>query len=324
MVGTGRAATLHAEAIRAAPAVELAGFSNRSGADAELARALDAPVMPLDRLIDCTDALVIAVPPVAVPGLVATVGDRVAAILVESPVATRPGSAAALAGPTPVMTGANLVHSPPVRRGLHALAGLDRPHHIDLRAAGPAPTWGKHGTSAFGGGALLDPGSRLFPVLLAAAARPIVWVEAEMNTDPSATEPGIDSGATVRLGLDDARVVTATIVWRTGPVSAELEAADAARVVTIDLLPRPAASTDGAPVAHHEDADPLTALGFVDQIRRLARVAQGTAEPWPGIEVGAGVLTVTAAAAMSAADGRRVRCDEVLPHRSPAEILADQ
>ncbi|MYH42143.1 MAG: hypothetical protein F4131_00375, partial [Acidimicrobiaceae bacterium] len=142
IVGAGRAATLHAEAVRAARGVHLAGVAARSTASpgaAALAGALDCPVMTARELAGACDVAVIATPPAARAEALAELAPsrRLRAVLVESPAATTVDGIAELSaafGGRPVMAAVNLLHAPAVRRMLDAVTAMD-PHHLELRLA---------------------------------------------------------------------------------------------------------------------------------------------------------------------------------------------
>ena len=316
IVGGGPAATLHAEASAAVAGVELVGVGGRPGSAGPLADAFGVDDAPLDVLISRADAIVVAVPPDAVPGVLARVRPPVRVVLVESPVATAVGAAS---GPidVPVMAGANLLHAPTVRRALRSIATMTTPHHLGLHSRGPAPDWGAHATDRFGGGAMMDPGARLLPVLLAAAGAPVEEVAAQVSH-----HRGIDQRAALQLTLADGRRATADIAWADGPAEARLEVADANGAVLRDLLTRPGLEFDGRAVGPPDpDENPVVALGFADQLRRLAAVARGDTEPWIDHRVGVGVLSVVNAAAAAAAADRGVAVGRVDPTRSPAALL---
>ncbi len=267
------AATMHAEAVLKTRAATLVGVGGRAGSGDALAAAAGVPCLDLESLIKASDALVIASPPASVPELVVAIGERVRALLIESPL---PPS---MATPTiPAMTAANLLHSPAVRSGLAEIAKM-KPHHLQLRSAQPRPTWGAHGTDGHGG-PLLDPGARLLPVLLAAASTSAVG--AEQN------EVGSADDRSISINLADGRTIDMRSSWADGPTYAELEAADAGGVVQISFFPFPRLEIDGRAI-EPEEIPPVQSLGFVNQIERLVRVANGDAEPWLAFASGQGI-----------------------------------
>ena len=326
IVGAGRAATLHAEAVRASRGVDLAGVSAlspvspRAGA---LAGALDCPVLTLAELAAASDVAVIATPPASRAEALAELASsrRLRAVLVESPAATTVDGIAklgsALAG-RPVMVSVNLLHAPAVRRMLEAVAAMD-PHHLELRLAVPDPARGPDAGRAFGGGVTVDPAAGFWPVLLAAIGAAVESVAA-LRLEVA---DGLDHAAEVVLRAGDGRRARAELRWGAPVAEATIEAADSAHVARVDVWPVPAAEVDGAPAGPPAGSThPLAALGFVAQIERLARVCDGEAKPWPDLDVASSALTIAAAASLSARHGGMpVNVADVPRSASPFEIL---
>ena len=326
IIGAGRAATLHAEAVRATAGMKLTGLAARSTASPRataLAGGLDCPVLTLADLARACDLAVVATPPAARLEALAELASsrRVRAVLVESPVATtldnidRLGSA--LAG-RPVMVGANLLHAPAVRRVLNAVASMDS-HHLELRLAVPDPARGPGAGPKFGGGVMLDPAAGFWPLLLAALGAAVESVAAPRLE----VSDGLDHAAVVILRAAAGRRARADLRWAAPVAEASLEAADAAHVARVDMWPAPVAEIDGAPAAVPADAaNPLSALGFIAQLDRLDRVGRGEAASWPDLAVGSAALTVAVAAALSARrGGEPVGVEEVPRDASPFGVL---
>lgn len=284
IVGGGRGATLHAEAVRATRGATLSGVGGRPAAEhgrtaATLGEALDVAEMTLDQLVATSDGLVIAVPPAAV-------GDVVAAVPADLPLLIECPDAG---GDRPqTMTAANLLHAPAVTRGLRAIGELGAVHHLVLRGRGPQPAWGTHGTPAWGGGVMLDPHATTLPVLLAAAGSGVTGM-----TGTVAGPSGLESAVRLRFSLEDGREVSADLAWTDDDLEVELEAASGHGVVTIRLLPSPAVELDGRAVGD-EALPPLTALGFVAQMDRFAGVVRGERTAWPSLGVGAALRGLAA------------------------------
>ena len=327
IVGAGRAATLHAEAIRAARGVTLAGVSGLSPDSpraAALAAALDCPALALSELSRACEAVVIATPPASRAEVLAELASsrRVRAVLVESPAATTVEGIARLgsvfAG-RPVMAAVNLLHAPDVRRMLEAAADMD-PHHLELRLAVPDPARGPDAGRAFGGGVTVDPGAGFWPVVMAAMGTAVESVAAS-RFDVS---DGLDHAAEVLLHAAGGRRARAELRWGAPVAEAAVEAADSAHVARVDIWPVPVVEVDGAPVGPPEGSThPLVALGFVAQIERLVRVSDGEAQPWPDLAAASSALTIAAAASLSARrGGRPVAVGEVPRDASPFEILS--
>ncbi len=269
------AAAMHAEAALACRATTLVGVGGRRGTGTALSEAAGVPVLELETMVEASDALVIATPPAAVSDVVEVVADRVAALLVESPVPP------ALPSPgTPTMIGANLLHAAFVRKGLTEIGRMN-PHHLQLRCTMPRPVWGSHAGDGYGG-PLFDPGARLLSLLLAAAGSSVVSADLDRSR-PNATS--------LDLHLNDGRTVGMRSTWLDGSATVELEAADATGVVQISMFPTPSVEVNGQPSERDTDP-PVVALGFVNQIERLARVAQGEAEPWLPLSSGQGIRSL--------------------------------
>ena len=326
IVGAGRAATLHAEAVRAARGVTLAGVSALSPASARaaaLAGALDCPVLTPAELSRVCDVAVIATPPAASREALAGLASsrRLRAVMVESPAATTIQGVTelgALAGGLPVMVSVNLLHAPAVRRVLETVATMD-PHHLELRLAVPRPDRGPDAGRAFGGGVTVDPGAGFWPIVLAAMG-PGVESVAVPRAD---IVDGLERAAVVVLRSVDGRRARADLRWDARVAEASVEAADAARVARVDVWPVPVVEVDGAPAGSPGSSHPLAALGFVAQIERLCRVAAGEAQPWPDLDAASSALTIAAAAAMSVRRGGvAVNVREVPGDASPFEILS--
>ncbi|MXW89806.1 MAG: hypothetical protein F4Z54_09960 [Acidimicrobiaceae bacterium] len=327
IVGAGRAATLHAEAVRAASGVTLAGVSASSPDSpraAALAGALDCPVLTPAELARVCDVAVIATPPASRVEVAAALAEsrRLRAMLVESPAATTLGGVAELAAALPdhpIMAAVNLLHAPVVRRMLDAVTVME-PHHLELRLGVPDPARGPDSGRAFGGGVTLDPGAGFWPVVTAAMGSAIESV-AVSRAD---VVDGLDRAALIVLRSVAGRTARADLRWDARVAEAALEAADSAHVARVDIWPVPVAEIDGALVGSPGDSShPLAALGFVAQIERLARVAHGGARPWPDLDAGSLSLTVAAAAAVSVRRGGvAVNVREVPGDASPFEILS--
>ena len=327
IVGAGRAATLHAESVRAARGVRLAGVAARSTVSpraAALAGALDCPVLTMGELARACDVAVIATPPAARAEALAELASsrRLRAVLVESPAATTLDGIAELGaafGGRPVMAAVNLLHAPAVRQMLDAVAAMD-PHHLELRLAVPDPARGPESGAAFGGGVTMDPAAGFWPVLIAAMGAPVQSVAAPWLE----VSEGLDHAAEVVLTAVNGRTARARLRWGARVAEAAVEAADPAHVARVDVWPAPSAEIDGAPLGPPAEAgNPLVALGFTAQIERLARVAGGEARPWPDLGAAASALTVAAAAAMSVRrSGVAVAVADTPRDTSPFEILS--
>ena len=272
IIGGGQAATLHADAALHTRGIDLIGVGGRPGTAGALAAQAGVPDLALPALCDA-DALIVAVPPPSVAPVLALIenevtgGAAVRAVLVEPPLGALPDLS------IPAVLGATLLHAPVVKQALREIGAMAAPHHLQLRVRQPAPTWGAHGTDAFGG-PLHDPGVRLASLLLAAAGEPAVHVE----------HVEIEGGIHAALELESGRRAGLDVAWAPGSSRIELEAADDGAVILLTLDPLPRLEIDGRAI-DPPDLHPLEALGFVPQLDRLARTAAG-APPWPAAATG--------------------------------------
>ena len=119
IIGGGKGATLHADAIIHTRGAELVGVGGRPGTAGELAAVANCPDLSLDDLCAGSDALIVAVPPPDVGGVLTAIDDRstdgadVKAVLVEAPFDELQEL------PVPVALGANLLHAPVVLSLIH-------------------------------------------------------------------------------------------------------------------------------------------------------------------------------------------------------------
>ena len=325
IIGAGRGATLHAEAVRAA-GMQLAGVAARSpvsGRAAALATEHGCAALPLAELASACDIAVVATPPAVHLQVAAelTASRRVRAVLVESPAGTTLESIDRLREALPsgcAMTGVNLLHAPAVRQFLTALATMD-PHHLKLRLAVPEPRRATGSAEDFGGGVLMDPAAGFWPVLMAALGAAVESV----STPRMDLQGGIERAAEVVLRAANGRTAIAELRWGARVAEASMEAADAQHVARLEIWPVPVLEVDGNK-AHSPGSQqhPLAALGFLAQLDRLDRASRQEAAPWPDLSVGAAAVTVAVAAATSARrGGSEVRTAEVARNRSPFTIL---
>jgi len=323
IIGTGRAASFHAAAALLADHVELEGVVGRHlGKASELAQQAEVPEFTLEQALNRSEAVVIAVPPADTPAVLAAVGDRVSAILVETPSAASSPDLEAPSdnGRPPTMIAANLLHAPATRRALREISSMDSPFHFSLRSRGTRPDWGDHDTPRFGGGAILDPGCRIMPLLLAALGAPVVSVCAELPADSRR----IDTSAKLELKTDvfHHRDITIDIAWGDEAPTTTLEVASENSVVQLELAPPPTLEVNGETVMIAEVDDPYTELGFRAQIERLGAIARGDSAPWPDITLASGLIDIATAAAFSSShQGISVTPGTGYPQRSVWSLL---
>jgi len=300
IIGTGRAAALHAAACVLADHIELEGIVGRNlGSATELAGQAEVPELSLEQAITRSEAIVVAVPPADAPAVLASIGRRVSAVLVETP--------SAPSGPQldvhsdderpPTMIGANLLHAPITRRALQEIGSMNDPHHFALRSTSPRPDWGQHGSPLFGGGAILDPGCRLLPILMAALGAPVVSVSAELDADSQR----MDTCAILEIKTDaiHQRDITVEVRWSDHAPTTSLEVAGDNAVVRLELAPPPTLEVNGDTTMEAGNDNPYETLGFTAQVSRLGAVARGDAAPWPDYSLASGLIDIATAAAFS-------------------------
>ncbi len=293
IIGGGHGAALHAQAALLCDRIELVGVGGGSSSATELASAAEVPDLSLDAILDRSDAVVVAVPPARTPEVIDALVGEVGAVLVEAPVP------ADLPDPgCPAMIGANLLHAPTVRRAMRAIGDLESPHHLVLRSSQPAPTWGGHGSLAFGG-AGLDPGARLAPVLFAATGEAINSAAARITEGPVT---GVEESATITLTLPSGRAARLESKWAPGSARAELEVASDEGVALVSFFPEPELEIDGVPMTAPQ-GHPLVDLGFVAQLERLAGLPDRSATPWLDLATGRAICGVLSAAIVTARGG---------------------
>jgi len=323
IIGTGRAAALHAAASLLADHVELEGIVGRHlGRGSELAGQAGVPELTLEQALSRSEAVVVAVPPADAPTVLTSIADRVSAVLIETP--------SGLTSPDlevgsddvrpPTMVASNLLHAPVTRRALQEIASMNEPYHFVLRHRGPRPEWGEHGSPRFGGGAIIDPGCRLLPILLAALAAPVVSVSGALLADSQR----IDTSAILELqtDVDHHHDVSVDIRWSDDAPTTALEVASNDAVVQLELAPPPTLEIDGEIVELGSSENPYTELGFTAQITRLGAIARGDAAPWPDFTLASGLIDIATAAAFSSSHrGIAVSPGAGYPQRSVWNLL---
>lgn len=324
IIGSGRAAALHAAASLLAEHVELEGIVGRHlGKAMNLASQAGVPELTFDQALSRSEALVVAVGPADAPAVLAYIGDRVSAVLVETPSGTSSSDfekSTATSHP-PTMIASNLLHAPVTRRALHEISSMDEPHHFALRSRGARPDWGDHGTPRFGGGATIDPGSRILPILLAALAAPVISVSGEITADAE----NIDTHAILELRTDveHHRDITIDIMWSDDAPTTSLEVASNDAVVQLELSPPPTLEVNGDPVDIASTGDPYTDLGFTAQMERLGAIARGDAAPWPDYGLASGLIDIATSATFSSShQGIWVSPGAGYPQRSVWSLLS--
>lgn len=323
IIGAGSAASIHASAAEFATDVELVGVvGGQQSGSIGFAEQFGVEAITFTEAISRSDALIVAVPPADMPAVLATIDQRVGAVLAETPSALSTPELVYRADRPPTMLGCNLLHAPATRRAFSQIEKMTEPQRFALHHRGARPNWGCHGTPLFGGGAVVDPGCRLLPVLLAAIGSTVVSVSADLVTGAD----GIDTSASLHLTTDQEHQsdVTMEISWGDEAPSTSLEVAGDDEVVRLELLPPVTVEFNGDPITPPGESNPLIGLGYAAQITRLGAIARGDAAPWPDYELAAGIIDIATAAAFSSThQGLDASPGVGYPQRSVWTILSD-
>ncbi len=341
IIGAGRAATLHAEAIRATPNTRLAGVAARSPDSpraAALAEALRCRVLTVPQLLQVCDAAVVAAPPLTRVEILRelSASTKLKAVLIESPAATTLDAITELPAvfdehqiaehqTRQIMSATHLLHAAAVKRMLEVTATMN-PHHLQMRLSLPTPARGASDQLAFGGGVLMDQTPGFWPVLLTALGSDAVSVSVprfELNN-------AIDCAADVTIQGANGRQASAVLRWGASVAEASFEAADIQQVARVDIWPTPVVEINGIPDPLPDNqfcraspaANPLAALGYVNQIMHLVEICSGRAQAQPDLSMASSALAISAAAALSIQrNGTEISISEIPANLSPSQIL---
>ncbi len=346
IIGAGRAATLHAEAIRATPDTRLAGVAARSPDSpraAALAEALRCRVLTVPQLLQVCDAAVVAAPPLTRAEILRelSASTKLKAVLIESPAATTLDAITELPAVfdehqiaehqiaehqiRQIMSAAHLLHAAAVKRMLEVISTMN-PHHLQMRLSLPTPARGASDQLAFGGGVLMDQTPGFWPVLLTALGSDAVSVSVprfELNN-------AIDCAADVTIQGANDRQASAVLRWGASVAQASFEAADIQQVARVNIWPTPVVEINGIPDSLPDNqfrranlgANPLIALGYVTQIENLVKVSCGQTKAWPDLSMASSALAISAAAALSIQrNGTEISISEIPANLSPSQIL---
>ncbi len=317
IIGAGKAATLHAEALRQLRShdVELVGFACLDPTT-DRAKAFgdnfDCAAMSVAELARCCEALVVAVPAKACLGVAQEVAvemeQSLRAVLVETPSATTLDELDQLSSINAlgngVMVGANLLHTKPVQRFVSEMREMDT-HHVQLSVTAP---------SRDESGVLMQLGCGFFPILTEAIGSNVEDVMTTRFATSGGQEVGsVDVGIDVEIRFGNGKFATANLKFNDGVAVASLEAASSTRVVRLVFWPVPTLELDGVSVSL--PADEL--CGFREQMLALVEVALS-----PGLDVARSSLQLAIAAAMSARTGEEVELAEVPTDTSAGEAFS--
>lgn len=279
IVGTGRAAILHAEACKIASDVELAGLASRTPLSPHtmaVARSLGCASMRLSQLVRKSAALIIASPPATHIEIAKQLAEskRLRAVLVESPCGTTITGIDILGSilqDEHVVSAANFLHAPVIRCLLDVVANMD-PHHLQLRLSVPTPDRGLNQNRKFGGGVLLDPGCALLPVLIAALGETVQSVDTVRLSHVNGLDRAVKA---IVHGIGERRALI-DLSWGAEIAECSVEIADLQNVARVEMWPVPSLEINGEPQTLPIPAriSPLVGLGFVGQVQQLASIAK--------------------------------------------------
>jgi myo-inositol 2-dehydrogenase/D-chiro-inositol 1-dehydrogenase len=321
VAGTGPTAVVHTLAARAAGVDVLAVAGDDAAATDQLARDAGAHAVAFDDLPAGAEAVIVASPPSRRAVDTARVLEAGATVAVEPPLATTLAGAdrlvaAEVAGAS-VVYAENLLAAPVVIEAAAIARRLGDLRFIEARALAPGPST-LHSDQA--GGVLFELGPHpiALVLLLAGPVAPIA-VQAVLSVGEGT---GVDDHAEVEVRFASGLLARVEASWRHPEPVWDLQASSDTGVVRADLVPTVGLEHDGEPVALPivpRDVEPhLVELGFVDQVRAIARIAGAAspAEPVPGAAFGRAVLEVVSAAYASARSAGPVG----LPFDGPRDV----
>lgn len=254
---------MHAMAAKAL-GIDVQAFASRTVEHAEAkAREFGGRAVAYDQLPAGADIVVVATPPSrhvadALQALAAG-----AAVLVEKPLATTLADADRLVAADTdgrVAYAENLAHCPAVRAMLGRLGSIGAPSYIEIRTAGPRPTYGEFLTTEWGGGALFDLGAH--PIALALLFAGSARVASVTATIEPGTDHRSDEAATVTLLFDTGLRANVIVSWRAELPLWDAQVSGPTGVVRAELLPTASVEHNGetlalpAPSSHRHSSKP--------------------------------------------------------------------
>jgi myo-inositol 2-dehydrogenase/D-chiro-inositol 1-dehydrogenase len=321
VAGTGPTAVVHALAARAAGVDVLAVAGDDRAATDQLARDSGAHAVAFDDLPAGAEAVIVASPLARRGADTARALGAGAAVAVEPPLAATLAQAdrlvaAEVAGAT-VVYAENLLAAPVVSEATAIAQRLGDLRFIEARALAPRPST-PHADRA--GGVLFELGAHpiALALLLAGPVAPIA-VQAVLSVGEGSD---VDDHAEVEVRFASGLLARVEASWRHQAPVWDLQASSDTGVVRADLAPTVGLEHDGEPVALPvvpRDVEPhLVELGYVEQVRAIARIAGATSptEPVWGAAFGRAVLEVVSAAYASARSAEPVG----LPFEGPRDV----
>jgi predicted dehydrogenase len=292
---------------------------------ATLASRIKARAVAYEDLPGGCASTVVATPPVCHRADVEQSLAGGAAVLVEKPLCTTLADADALVAAAAahgerVIYGENLAYAPVVVAMRRVVGSLGPLTNVEVRALNPRPTWGSFTEPAWGGGVLFDLGVHPLAVALMLAAPAIpVGVVAHLE---QAEDLDTDDAASVEITFDTGLVARVETSWRAVTPLWDAQAASPTGVVRAEIIPAPVLEHDGERVAVARASGNVAALedlGYVEQLRDLARLTAtgAVAGPRSSVAFGRLVLDVVCAAYTSAGRGGT---PEPLPFSGPRDL----
>jgi myo-inositol 2-dehydrogenase / D-chiro-inositol 1-dehydrogenase len=318
--GAGWITPMHAMAAKAL-GIDVQAFASRTVEHAEAkAREFGGRTVSYNELPAGADIVVVATPPSrhvadALQALAAG-----AAVLVEKPLATTLADADRLVAADTkgrVAYAENLAHCPAVQAMLSRLGSIGAPSYIEIRTAGPRPTYGEFLTPGWGGGALFDLGAHpiALTLLFAGSAR-ITSVTATLE---AGADHRSDEAATVTLSFDTGLRANVIVSWRADLPLWDAQVSGATGVVRAELLPTASVEHNGDTVALPRpkfSPTQLETLGYMAQLRSFAGDLATDRRPVLDGAFGRRVLDVICAAYASAGNGST---PVAVPFRGPRD-----
>ncbi len=305
--GAGWITPMHAMAAKAL-GIDVRAFASRTAEHAEAkAGEFGGRAMVYAELPAGADIVVVATPPSrhvadALHALAAG-----AAVLVEKPLATTLADADRLvAADTDGRVGyaENLAHCPAVQAMLGRLGSIGAPSYIEIRTAGPRPTYGAFLTPEWGGGALFDLGAHpIALVLLLASGARVTNVTATIE---AGSDHRSDEAATVTLLFDTGLRANVTVSWRAELPLWDAQVSGPTGVLRAELLPTASVEHNGDTVALPRprfSPTQLETLGYMAQLRSFAGDLASGRRPALDATFGRLVLDILCAAYASAGNG---------------------
>jgi glucose-fructose oxidoreductase len=321
LAGAGVIAVVHGLAAEAAGSRIVAVASRSPQRAAEFAGRVDARPCSFDDLPAGAEAVIVCTPPSHHCEQTLAALAAGALVLVEKPLATTLAEADAIVAAADVsghvLYAENQAFAPVIVRALNLISELGPLGYLELRTLSPRPTWGDFLKPGWGGGALFDLGAH--PIALALLAAGEDEPVAVTATITSSDDIEVDDWAEVMLEFRSGLTARIEVSWRNTETVWDLQASSATGVVRAELMPEPAIEHNGDPVAvaaAPEGSDPrIHNLGYVEQIRWLARIGAGETNPLDA-DFGRRVLDVICGAYTSA---RNNSSAESLPFAGPRD-----